>query len=363
MRYGATIEEIQTGLLKAKRFKSNQEVTSDDIFAKDGLDYKTLYHTLNRQDMYKVTVTDAELNTAFMSEYGLNNYLSQVMETPYTSDNHDEFTMMIRLFKEVRDNNNVKSIALPNLGDGAKPEDARKALRKIRELAEEFKFITPEYNPANMPVAVKPEELVLFCTPAFKSAIDVEALAAAFNVEYADINNSIITIPERYFDMPGVQAILTTESFFVVVDTLIEMRNAENPVGLYRNYFLHHWQIISASTFAPLILFTGGSATAEGDTPITTFSAAEVHAINGGGKQSTVRKGALYELKATVAPGNATEPIIWSVSGNVDPATRAIEGGLLYVGLAETTGATIDVRATAAYQSDKTSVAKVTVAN
>lgn len=361
MRYGATLEEIQTGLVKAKRFKSNNEISTDEIFGKDGLDYKTLYHTLNRQDMYKVTVTEAELNTAFHSEYGLNNLLSQQLETPYTSDNHDEFTAMMRLFREVRDNNTVKQIPLPKLDDTATPENARKALRKIRELAEEFRFINAEYNPASMPVAVRPEELVLFCTPSFKSAIDVEALAAAFNVEYADIGNSIITIPERYFDMPGVQAILTSESFFVVVDTLIEMRKAENPVGLYSNYFLHHWQIVSASTFAPLVLFTGGNQTAEGDTPITSLTGAEVHAINGGGKQSTVRRGALYELKATAAPINATEPVLWTVTGNSDPATRAVEGNLLYVGLAETVGAQLDVRASAAYQADKVSAAKVTV--
>lgn len=55
---------------------------------------------------------------------------------------------------------------------------------------------------------------------------------------------------------------LTTEDFFIMQDTLYETTSFWNAETLATNYYLHHWEIVSASPFVPAIMFTvGGDGT------------------------------------------------------------------------------------------------------
>jgi hypothetical protein len=44
-------------------------------------------------------------------------------------------------------------------------------------------------------------------------------------------------------------ALVVDEGFFRVWDTLIRTEPQRNAQGLFTNYFFHHWQILSLSTF------------------------------------------------------------------------------------------------------------------
>ena len=68
----------------------------------------------------------------------------------------------------------------------------------------------------------------------------------------------MVTIPQDRFGINGCQAILTTKDFFVIADQTFETASQWNPAALQNNYFLHHWQVISASRFVPAIMFTTG---------------------------------------------------------------------------------------------------------
>src|SRR5699024_10061840 len=101
-------------------------------------------------------------------------------------------------------------------------------------------------------------DLVLFTTPQFNATVDVDALAASFNMERSTLAGRQITIPEEHFGLDGAQAILTTKDFFVIRDRVLRNTSVENPVGLLKNYFLHHHSMISQSRFAPAVLFHTG---------------------------------------------------------------------------------------------------------
>src|SRR5690606_17422670 len=172
----------------------------------------------------------AMLTRAFASEHGLSSLISSLMEAPTTSDQWDEYLLMTSLFKEYEDNNGYFKVNIPDVESfGSDSADAKFALRRLREMAENLTFISRRYNAAGMPVAAKREDMVIFTTPEFKAALDVEALAAAFNIDRADVPSRMVTVRKEDFGIEGAQAILTTEDFFVVADTLLETRSAENP--------------------------------------------------------------------------------------------------------------------------------------
>ena len=69
MQYGETIEELATTLIQAKRYDPNK--CYDDVFACNPPDVMSNFHSINRQDMYEITINDMLLRRAFLTDYGL----------------------------------------------------------------------------------------------------------------------------------------------------------------------------------------------------------------------------------------------------------------------------------------------------
>jgi hypothetical protein len=222
----------------------------------------------------------------------------------------------------------------------------------MRATADELTFLSTKYNAAHMPTFAKREDLLIFCTPAFKAAVDVEALAAAFNLDQALMHGRIIAIPESQFGIDGAQAIMTTRDFFVMADQHFETTSAWNPVSLQNNYFLHHWQVISASRFVPAILFTtkAGDEILSISTPVTSVS--NVSAFDRDGDEVTeVVRGEIYSLDADVTTSPAdgvNDGVRWTVTGAASSRTYVTQKGVLHVG-GDETAATLTVRATSTW--------------
>lgn len=262
MFFGDTMEEIAVGLTKAQVYDPSRDALERDIFSRKVPDVRTAFHKINAQRHYDITIQEPMLRRAFTQPFGLDKLVAALMQSPITSDERDEFLLMTNLFREWYRMGGFFRVQVPNLASStATEQDAKVLLRNLREFASILSYPETDYNPARMPVAADPEDFELFITPEAKSAIDVEALAAAFNVSYADFDSRTTVIPGKYMPIPGVQAILTTRQWFKVVDTLRENTTADNPIGLHQNYFYHHHQIVSASPFQPAIMFWTG----EGD--------------------------------------------------------------------------------------------------
>lgn len=348
---GSTIQEVQVGLVKAKEYDGNREYMEREIFGTHGVDVQSIYHTVNRENYYPITVDENQLKRAFLEEGGLSNFMSSLLASPTTSDQLDEFTTSVNLFREYEAAGGFYHVRVPDVAawdsDGA---DARLALRKIKVMSENLAFPSTRYNAAKMPIHAQNDEMFLFCTPEFRAAIDVEAYAVMFNLDRAKVNERIITVPREYFKIPGCQAILTTRDFFVIADTLIENRSQQNPVSMRTNYYLHHWQIISASLFAPAVMFTTDrddevieiltKPTALGEFTLLDDQAATVKTDGTG----TVTRARLYDVDVPVT-GTGTQGVRWDVEGATSLRTTVSSTGVLRVGWDEG-AATLTIRAT-----------------
>ena len=340
LNFGNTIEEIQTGLLEAHGYDPDRDYMEATLFGRERPETQVNFHTVNRQDFYKVTINDALLKRAFLDPSGLSGFINQLMEAPTTSDQWDEFLLTASLFKEYEHNGGFYHVNVPNVADlSSTGDDARMALRKMRAMAGNLKFLSTEYNAAKMPVYAKPDDLMLFVTPEFNAAIDVEALAGAFNIDRAQMHGKIVELPESAFGIEGCQAVMTTDDFFVIADSLFESTSQWNPASLHNNYFLHHHQVISASRFVPAVMFTTG---ADDEviiirTNITGISAITFEPLSDGTTPTNVKKGGMVALHAEgQSDPEGAVAVTWGVTGNTSGRTFITQYGVLHVAPDET---------------------------
>lgn len=366
LEYGDTIEEIMSGLLVAKTYIAERDYLEKDIFGVEVPEVQASYHKVNRQNYYKLTVKEPLLRRAFLSSNGLSTFISDLMSMPTTSDNWDEFLLTAQLFSEYYANDGFFKVNVPDVGTlGSDRSDANYVLRRVRELADNLKFISRHYNAAGMPVAADPGELELFITPEANAAIDVEGLAASFNIDKAEMPTRTNIIPKEHFNIPGAQAVLTTRDFFVIADQRIDVTSAVNPVGLHTNYFLHHWEVVSASRFVPAILFTIESGTVINlpSTPVTAVSALQAIDKDGNTVTAFVR-GNMYEVNAvavTAPTGGANNAVRYVLTGNNSPKTRITQSGALLVSI-EDSSASLTVTAYATDSANPQASANATYA-
>ena len=255
MRYGSTLQEIIPKWIRAHAYVDDAE----DVFKMSRPDVAQWFHSQNRRDRYDITINRDELRTAFTEEGGLNRLVAAILDVPMNSDEYDEFQIMKELFAIYEQKWGFYKQQVSAINSEA---NAKAFLKQLRTYAGKLQFPNTIYNNGavpDVPIFVRPSELVLFITPEVQASIDVDALAVLFNMDKADVQQRTILIDE--FPMPNVQAILTTSDFFMCRDTEYTTTSMYNPKTLGTNYFLHHWGIYSVSPFVPAILFTTASGT------------------------------------------------------------------------------------------------------
>ena len=254
---------------------------------------------------------------------------------------------------------------------GSSETDARDMLRQIRAWADTLKFVSTRYNARHMPTFARPDELVLFCSPEVKSALDVQGLATVFQRTDAEPTiDRIIVIPQDRFGMDGVQAILTTDKFLIDIPVINEMTQQTNPVNINSvNHYLHVQHIISVSGFAPAVMFwTGAGSTASVVPPTGTAAKTPTFqlklAMYGGGTStpSDVARGGAVQVVADTSITNDGEAtfrsgaVEYRIGDTVKPKsdyTYISPTGVLVVGLDEP-NTTIPITATALYTNPAT---------
>ena len=374
MQYGSTQEEIAVGMVNAHVYDPNNEYLGDDIYGTYKAPIKSVFHTVNRENWYPITINESQVRKAFENaDSGLAMLNAEIMQAPVTSDNNDEFLAMCNLFPEYANMGGYWKVHVPTVAlDSDAQAAARQLLKNVRAMIYKLP-IKPwtEYNAAHMPAVVSRDDLILFTTPEVHAAMDVDALAAAFGVDYMAADARIFDIPSEMFGLENVQAVLTTKQFFYVWDyQYLTTTSGMNPISQNTNYFLHHKEAISLSPFAPAVLFWEGDGSQEiikalGDITIDapTLQVALQKYGNPAVQPTDVRRGGVVQVVANATSANfpnlnnvgVSYKIVEngaSVAGAKLPTdtqfTTITNTGVLRVGLGET-ASTITVEATVSY--------------
>ena len=323
INYGSTIQEIAPKWIKAHSYEDDAET----LLKLHRPESEVWYHSQNRRDQYPISVNVDELRTAFTDEYGLNNLVAQLMNTPNNADEYDEFNIMKNLIAEYETRWGFYKY---HLDDYPADDASGKAfLTALQTLGGKLQFPSSVYSGTDIPVFAQPSELVLLVTPEAQASLNVNTLAALFNVDLAKVSYRTVLIDE--FPIPDAVALLTTEDFFVCHDTLYNTTSFWNPQTLTTTYWLNHWGVYSVSPFVPAILFTtaAGTVTPTIKQAVTGLTVtAEPGTVELGGSVGIVTK-----LNGTIDPADSDADVlvrpdacIYNVSAETpagdDPATK-----------------------------------------
>lgn len=320
LRYGSYIQEIQLKWIKAHSYKDDVE----DLLSVHRPDGAVFYASINRQDKYPISVNADELRRAADEDaagnnYSLNELINAITLVPYNSANYDEYQIMKEQLRLYEENWGFFKEQISAVTDKASAEAMLVAARKYATL---LKFPSSLYNGAripDLPVFANPDELLLIIGADAMAHADVQALAAAYNINEAQVPYRIITID--YLPIEGAQALITTKDLFIAHDNMRTMSSFFNASNLTTNYFYHIWQTIAVSPFAPAVLLTTEAATTVPVVTVTLSSlTATVEGIDPVTPDETLPENTYYPVE----PGQDVQ-ITVTPSGTVSPETENVE--------------------------------------
>lgn len=365
--FGETIEEIFVEI--AEPFRYDPAVAESKVFKRQIPDVRSAFHILNYQEYYKVTVQNNDLRKAFLSWQGVDDLISKIVNTVYVAAEYDEFLITkYMLMKQI-----LAGHLNPIAPSGATTTTDAKDYKAISNLLE---FPSTEYNMSGVHNVTKKDNQYLFLTAAADAAMDVDVLAAAFNMDKAEFMGHRVVIDtfasidtarlEKLFkDDPNfeaftsaelalladVKAVLVDIDWFMIYDNLMEFTEQYNGEGLYWNYWYHTWKTFSVSPFANAVVFANGTSAVTSVTvsPATVTIPAPV-------------AGNVIHFSAVVEKtGFASEQVEWSISDNAEGVARIDESGNVLIVAAPESEIAITVTATSIFDNTVSGTATLTI--
>lgn len=343
LEYGETVEEVFVRLCEPHQYDA--EVAETEVFKRELPDLKTMFHPLNYKKFYKTTFSNETLRQAFLSPNGVTDLIARIVEQLYTSMQYDEYIMMKYMIYTLVKNN---SVAVEYGVDPATSANA--ALAKIKAVSNKFRFMSTNYNCAGVENYTDIADQYLISAADTGATLDVEALAKAFNLSYAEFVGKQIMVDSFKFSQSEITRLnklleadpdyvapdntvvksigfmLVDRDWFMIFDNLMESTNIYNPQNLCWNQFLHTWKTFSASPFANACVFSTAADTTGSGATVTVTGAA------------SVAKGKKATYKATFNANPVSGAGVWSVvkeTGDIK-STTINDSGVLTVGADET---------------------------
>lgn len=280
-KIGKTIIESNLFKNKLARFKSGNITTQQDVeeifvdMGKAAVAYdpdgknplgrrkhdntKVVYHRMNRQDCYEISIGDIDFIRVFRSESSLDHFIKSKINSVYSRANHDEWLLMKNILATYK---GYADYGVPTIAGDNAEATAKAFVKTLRKAVNDVSFPSTKYNKAGVTTWCDPSNLVLLVNKDVIAEVDVEVLAKAFNMGKTDVNVDIITMDD-FGSLTDTYGLLIDKDFFRVWDTLSRMESQRNAQGLFTNFFYHVHQILSASPYKTAVRFTTAEVTAE----------------------------------------------------------------------------------------------------
>lgn len=252
MPTGRTIEEIFVDIAEEQVY--DPEVAETEVFKRVIPDVKTLFHEVNRKGFYKQTIQENSLQQAFTSWGGVESLITGIINAMYNGNEVDEFNYMKMLVDNYDSKGLFTVVPVSPITDEA---SGKNFIKKVKTYSNRLTFASRDYNASAVMTKTEKDDQYLLLTSDVEASVGVDVLASAFNmskVEFDGHNTLVDT-----FGNSDIVAVLIDRDWFMVYDTLFRMTSNMNAQGLYSNYFLHVWQILSTSRFANAVIFKTGT--------------------------------------------------------------------------------------------------------
>lgn len=346
-------EHVMVNPAKGRGFNVNDFA---GLLFKYEADVKVEYHTVNSDLQYPVTISRQQLKKAMTSWDNLAEFITSLSNSLYNGCYVDEFRFTKNIISGAyKENRGV----IETISAVSSEATAKAFVEKARELFLNFQLPSTKYNAwaknggEGKPITTwtRPEDIVLIIRNDVRAKIDVQSLASAFNLSYADFMGNVITVDDfdsydddgnKVFDGSAIVGMIADKSWFKIKTQDMYLETFVNPNNRTIQYYLNVIRMYNMSLFANGVIF----ATAE-----PTVEATKVEFVE---DTATVKAGEKITLHVVTEPFTANPTLSYS-SSSTGVATVGAQTGK-YIEITGVAGGTATITVTDGTHSDTASV-------
>ncbi len=242
--FGDTIEDIFVEMAQSSTYSR----TATNPFEITKPQVKVLYHRIDRELQYYVTVYDKDLVRAFTSADGMDKLVSAIVNSLYSGKEHDDYIFTKQLF------GSYKKYYEVNVSAPTTDATSKALVKAIKKYSEDISFMSTAFNGQGVNTFTEKADQILLLHKDAKVNIDIEYLAGIFNLSKAEMEARVVTVDD-FGDLGDTYAILVDVNAPKIHKTLETMETIRNPHGRYTNYVLNSDGVYSISQFANMVVF------------------------------------------------------------------------------------------------------------
>ena len=319
-------QEIYVNPAKGRKYDVNDFA---GLLVKYEADVKVQYTAVNMDLQYPVTVSRHKLKQAFVSWDSLDNFIMELSNSLYNGAYIGEFNYTKGLVSAAFKSNQVQYETISAINSEA---NAKAFLQKARELFFNFQLPSTANNAwtkvggygRDVLTYSRAEDIVFLIRNDVRSYLDINVMAAAFNITSAELLGRIIPVDNfdqydddgvKIYDGSAIVAMIADKSWFRIKRQDMYMDEFYNPNNRTWQYYLNLTKMYNYSLFANGVVFCTSAPSVDIVSMKFTESA---------GAKVTVGDDIELHIETTPFPANAT--ITYS-SGTVANATVAAKEG------------------------------------
>jgi uncharacterized protein YjdB len=343
MPLGQFIEDVYVNPAHARGFNVNDFA---GLLQKYEAEVATQYLTVNSDLQYCVTLTREKIRNAFTSWDQLEGLISGYINSLYNGAYITRYNQTKGLVTAAFTGNNVNYEVIDNPTD---EQSAKAMIQKLRSAFSKMQIPSTRYNAWQKVKGDKfalktwsdPEDIVVLISADVEALVDVEVLAAAFNMSKTDFLGRVIVVDDfSQYDEDGTLAVDGSAIKCAIMDrawfkiktqdfAMDEFYNANNRTW---QYYLNDVRMCNYSLFANAIVFA------------TSAPTVDATAIEADAATASVAEGAKVSVGFTLTPPNATTTVT-ATSSAEGKATVAVKGNKVEITGVDAGEATITLSA------------------
>lgn len=315
---GELVEEFFVQIALPNNY--NPDIAATEIFKRVIADVQTAIYRINVKTFYKTTINRPLLEMAFTTEGGMADLIGRVFTSMAAACEVDQMNAIKYLLARKILDGKIKTEPIAEVSGADTEANAKAAARQMKADFENFFFPRTDYNEAGVMNWVNDKSDVSFMlTTSFGAAYDIEVLAAAFNLDYANfmgrvkridsLTNIDFTRLNAFFDLPEpiaefdedeiaildqVAAITFDNGLIQWYDRLYEWHEEPNGQSMEWQNWLHYWALIASSPFANAVAYVQSTDDTLGTVTAVTSP---------------------YNGKSISLPVGSSLPLTWEVKG------------------------------------------------
>ena len=359
MPLGWAGEETYINPVQGRQFDVNDFA---GILQKYEADVKVQYLTINMDLQYPVTLTRDKIRTAFNSWRDLEEFINGIVNALYNGAYIGMFNYTKALISSAFKENKAQYIKVTTPSNEA---TGKAFIKKLRELYTLFQLPSQSYNAwakvggNGKPVTTwcAPEDIVVMLRADIVATVDVDVLAAAFNMDKANFIGRLITVDnfdvyaddgEKVYDGQHILGFIGDKAWFKIKQQDMALDMWFNPNNRSWQYYLNVVRMYNYSLFANGVIIAN-------DDPVVDATAVAVDKAT-----VSIAEGATATVTATLTPFTSTA-VISAASSAEGKATVAVTGNVITITGVDAGSATITVTATNSDTTTATATIAVTV--